>query len=125
MLRSPMKQADCWVDFVGHYETLAQDFAHVCHQLGIAAALPHLNRSTHHEYRADYTARSWQLVAEHFATDIQLFGYTADLLVPVSTPEGLTVRRFVEIKELYAANPVTVQRTDRRDRHGLPFSWGR
>ncbi|MFM7585323.1 MAG: sulfotransferase family 2 domain-containing protein [Caldilinea sp.] len=70
------------VDFVGHYETLAQDFAYVCHQLGIAATLPHLNRSTHHDYRAYYTERSWLLVAEHFATDIQLFGYTADLLLP-------------------------------------------
>ena len=64
------------VDFVGHYETLAQDFAQVGQTLNITAQLPHVNRSTHHDYRAYYTARTRQLVAEHFAADIALFGYT-------------------------------------------------
>lgn len=64
------------VDFVGRYETLAQDFAQICQQLDIIAQLPHVNKSTHHDYRAYYNAHTRQLVAEHFAADITLFGYT-------------------------------------------------
>lgn len=63
------------VDFVGRYETLAQDFAQVCHRLNITAQLPHINKSTHHDYRAYYDARTRRMVAEHFAADIELFGY--------------------------------------------------
>ncbi len=64
------------VDFVGRYESLAQDFAQVCDRLHIAAALPHVNRSAHRNYRDYYTSQTEQLVAEHFRTDIERFGYT-------------------------------------------------
>jgi hypothetical protein len=64
------------VDFVGRYETLAQDFAQICQALKITAQLPHVNKSTHHDYRAYYNTRTQQMVAEHFAADIELFGYT-------------------------------------------------
>ena len=63
------------VDFVGRYETLAQDFAQVCRMLQLTAQLPHINRTRHHDYRAYYTERTRQLVAHHFAADIALFGY--------------------------------------------------
>lgn len=66
------------VDYVGRYETLAQDFAQVCQQVGLTVELPHLNSSRHSNYRAYYNERSRQMVAEHFATDIHLFGYTFD-----------------------------------------------
>ena len=66
------------VDFVGRYETLVQDFAQICEQLKIVAQLPHVNKSAHNDYRAYYTARTQQLVAAHFAADIELFGYTFD-----------------------------------------------
>ncbi len=66
------------VDYVGRFETLAQDFAQVCHQVGLTTRLPHLNSSQHRNYRAYYNERSQQMVAEHFATDIDLFGYTFD-----------------------------------------------
>jgi hypothetical protein len=64
------------VDFVGRYETLAQDFAQVCQTLKITAQLPHVNKSVHHDYRAYYTERTRRMVADHFAADIELFGYT-------------------------------------------------
>ena len=64
------------VDFVGRYETLAQDFAQICQKLNITAQLPHVNKSAHHDYRAYYNERTCQMVAEHFAADIELFGYT-------------------------------------------------
>lgn len=64
------------VDFIGHYETLTQDFAEICARLNLAVQLPHINRTHHHDYRTYYNARTRQLVADHFAADIALFGYT-------------------------------------------------
>ena len=66
------------VDFVGHYESLQKDFDRVCRHVGVEAALPHLNRSQHRDYRAYYDDHTRALVAEHFRPDIQLFGYTFD-----------------------------------------------
>ena len=63
------------VDFVGRYETLAQDFAQLCQRLNIAARLPHINKSAHHDYRAYYNDRTRQQVADYLADDISLFGY--------------------------------------------------
>jgi hypothetical protein len=66
------------VDFVGHYETLEEDFTHVCRALRIDAALPHLNRSEHDDYRSYYSERTRKLIGEHFQSDIELFDYTFD-----------------------------------------------
>ncbi len=66
------------VDVIGRYETLREDFARICRHVGIDAALPHLNRSRHRDYRTYYTDRTRALVAEHFRLDIDLLGYTFD-----------------------------------------------
>ncbi|MEC4895501.1 MAG: sulfotransferase family 2 domain-containing protein [Oscillatoria sp. PMC 1051.18] len=66
------------VDFVGRYETLAADFNYVCQSLNLDVSLPHLNKSTHRDYKSYYTEKTKQLVAEHFQADIDLFGYTFD-----------------------------------------------
>lgn len=63
------------VDFVGRYETLTQDFTQICTVLKIPAQLPHINQTKHRDYRSYYNERTRQLVAEHFAADIALFGY--------------------------------------------------
>lgn len=64
------------MNFVGRYETLQQDFAEVCHMLNISTQLPHINRTKHRDYRLYYNECTQQLVADHFAADIALFGYT-------------------------------------------------
>ncbi|MBN1147305.1 MAG: sulfotransferase family 2 domain-containing protein [Anaerolineales bacterium] len=66
------------VDFVGRYERLADDFRRVCAALKIDATLPHINRSSHKDYRSYYDERSRKMVEEHFAEDIELFGYSFD-----------------------------------------------
>ena len=63
------------VDFVGRYETLHQDFEFICQKLVISEKLPHLNKSKHDDYRSYYNNHTQNLVAEHFKSDIQLFGY--------------------------------------------------
>jgi hypothetical protein len=69
------------VDFVGRYETLADDFAKVCAKLKIQAALPHANVSEHRDYRTYYTPETREFVAKKFRRDIEMFGYDFDGIV--------------------------------------------
>jgi chondroitin 4-sulfotransferase 11 len=64
------------VDFVGRYEALDRDFAHVRERLGLSSGLPHVNRSAHRHYRDYYTDEMRATVAKRFARDIDCFGYT-------------------------------------------------
>jgi len=66
------------VDFIGHYETLAEDFANVCARLKIQAELPHVNVSEHRDYRTYYTPETREFVAKRFQRDIEMFGYDFD-----------------------------------------------
>ncbi len=66
------------VDFLGRYENLQGDFETVCRQIGIEApALPHKRKATDRgrEYREYYTDETAELVARHFARDVELLGY--------------------------------------------------
>jgi hypothetical protein len=66
------------VDFIGHYETLAEDFAKVCARLKIQAELPHANVSDHRDYRTYYTPETRGFVAKQLQRDIEMFGYDFD-----------------------------------------------
>ncbi len=63
------------VNFIGRYENLANDFAHICAQIGISASLPMLNVSKSRPYQTYYTDETRELVRRTFAPDIELFGY--------------------------------------------------
>lgn len=63
------------VSFVGHYETLAQDFKTICERIGIQAELPVLNVSKTRPYQEYYTPETIELVRKTFAPDIEWFGY--------------------------------------------------
>lgn len=71
-------QGNLIVDFVGRFENLMEDFALVCHKLNITGSLGQRNRSQHRDYRSYYSDRAIELVAQGYAEDIQLFGYTYD-----------------------------------------------
>lgn len=66
------------VDFVGRFERLSEDFAHVARIIGRPTELPHLKRSENRDYRLQYDDRTAEIVAEHFAKDIAAFGYSFD-----------------------------------------------
>jgi len=70
------------VDFVGKYETLAQDFQHICKIINIKASLPSINRTLHRDYKSYYNDKTKKMVEEHFKEDIELFGYTFDNYFP-------------------------------------------
>jgi len=72
------ESGDMLVDFVGRYETLAEDFDAVCDRIGIECALPHINRSRHGDFREYYTPETRALVEEVYKADIELFGYRFD-----------------------------------------------
>lgn len=67
------------VDFVGRFENLEQDFAHVCNELGIENNLQHLNKTIHEdgesEYRKVYTPETRDLIEKAYARDIEHFNY--------------------------------------------------
>lgn len=63
------------VDYVGRFETLKEDFAHICKQLQVSVELPHKNRGRGSDYREMYTEETKALVADRFARDVKAFGY--------------------------------------------------
>jgi hypothetical protein len=63
------------VDFVGRFESLAEDFDKVRLRLGIESRLPHAKRSARRDYRRYYTEETQRVVAARYARDIELFGY--------------------------------------------------
>jgi hypothetical protein len=68
------------LDYVARFENLATDFATISERLGIMASLRHDNRSAGvtSSYRDHYTPAMRKVVADHFARDIELFGYGFD-----------------------------------------------
>ena len=66
------------VDYVGRYESLQTDFDKCCERIGLPKqSLPHRRRATERsDYRDYYDDRTNALVAQHFAADIEAFGYT-------------------------------------------------
>lgn len=66
------------VDYVGRYETLAQDFRTVCERVGLPTlALPRVQAvPSRIRYAEFYTAQMREIVAERFAEDVELFGYS-------------------------------------------------
>ena len=83
------------VDFIGHYETLAEDFQTVCNRVAVTCSLPHKNSSKHKNFREYYNPQTKALVAEAFKDDIDFFGYDFDetkylppILGPAMTSTG-------------------------------------
>jgi len=71
------------VDFLGRYESLAPDFAHACRRIGIDASLGRANMSARGDYRDYYTPRLAALVRDHYAEDIERFGYEFEAAAPL------------------------------------------
>ena len=69
------------VDFVGRYEALESDFAHIARKIGLPAGttLPRLQANpASADYREFYTPRTRELVARRFAEDVARFDYAFD-----------------------------------------------
>jgi hypothetical protein len=66
------------VDFVGRYEHFDGDFEEVCKRIGIPrTGLPHKRQAGERsDYRKYYNDATAQLIADHFKSDIDMFGYS-------------------------------------------------
>ncbi|WP_316366855.1 sulfotransferase family 2 domain-containing protein [Candidatus Thiodiazotropha sp. CDECU1] len=74
-------QGNILVDFIGHYETLADDFGEIIQRIGAKhLQLPHKRKATDRkkDYRNYYTDELAELVANHFFKDIETLGYSFD-----------------------------------------------
>ena len=64
------------VNFVGKLERAETDFPTVLRRLGRdPSSVPHLNRSSHGDYRSFYTPHTVQIVRRRFERDLELFSY--------------------------------------------------
>ena len=67
------------VDFIGKYEQLSEDFDFVCEKLKLPKGinLGHARKATDRksDYRSYYTDHTRELVAKHFAADIERLNY--------------------------------------------------
>jgi hypothetical protein len=69
------------VDFIGRYERFQMDFAAACRHIGIAQPkLAHERKATDRkkDFRGYYDDETAELVAKHFARDIEILGYGFD-----------------------------------------------
>jgi len=67
------------MDFIGKLENLQEDWKTVCERTGIPyQELQRKNASERSHYQDYYDSESRQLVARHWAREIELFGYTFD-----------------------------------------------
>ncbi|MEZ5774664.1 MAG: sulfotransferase family 2 domain-containing protein [Hyphomicrobiaceae bacterium] len=73
-----MKGEIC-LDFVGRYESLQEDFAHVLERIGLVGRveLPRTNvsKGKTEDYRSYYDAESREMIARWYAPEIAHFGY--------------------------------------------------
>jgi hypothetical protein len=71
-------QGKLLVDYIGHYESLQQDFAHVCKTIGTGHLhLPHKRRATdrRQDFRSYYSEELAALVGDYFKRDIEALDY--------------------------------------------------
>lgn len=70
------KNGKLLADFIGRFENLEEDWDTVSKRIGVPlAALPHINKTRHRDFRDYYAADSIELVAKHWADEIKLFDY--------------------------------------------------
>ena len=73
------KHGNVLMDFIGKLENLQNDWKTVCERTGIPhQELQRKNASERSHYQDYYDTESRQLVARHWAREIELFGYSFD-----------------------------------------------
>ncbi len=83
------------VDFVGRFESIEQDFATVAQRIGLdGLELPGHHEGHTRDHSRHYTDRARELVARHFARDIEMFEYDYD--GPLSSTAELNRRLTAE-----------------------------
>jgi hypothetical protein len=66
---------DIFVDFIGRFENLEEDWKVVGQNLGIERGLPHLNKNKNKRSKNLYTTKTIDEVARIYEKDVELLGY--------------------------------------------------
>lgn len=74
------------MDFVGRFENISDDFAHICRRLNIQETLEKKNTSKHKPYAEYYTPERRDALGEWFREDIEAFKYS---FLPVGDNEAV------------------------------------
>lgn len=69
------RQGQVLTDFLGHFESLQEDFEKVQSVIGCDVELPHVNSSIHHYYKEYYNCETRELLHRLYRRDIDIFGY--------------------------------------------------
>lgn len=72
------------VDYIGKFETLAEDWSKIRRRIGCESKLPHANAKPHKYYSSYYTPELVEVIRRKFRTDIEYFDYSFVPEVPQS-----------------------------------------
>ena len=71
------KTGSCdYLNFIGRFENLENDFDIICKKLEVKGSLKHRNKGNHEHYTKYYDEESRTLVANKYADDIKHFNYS-------------------------------------------------
>ena len=70
------ENGDILVDRLLRFEHLEREWASIAGDINFSSSLPHANRSRRRHYSHYYDRESKELVAQHYAEDIEHFGFT-------------------------------------------------
>lgn len=84
------RRGELLVDYLGRFETIAEDFNEICRRVGIEVRLQKLNRSQHRDYRSYFNDKTAEMAAEYWRRDIDRFGYTFDGVAEETTPATIS-----------------------------------
>jgi len=70
-----MFKGNVFVDFIGRLESIERDWKIISSAIGCSPDFPHINKSNRGHYRDYYDDETRDIIADIYATDIELFGY--------------------------------------------------
>jgi len=86
------------VDFVGRFERLLEDFKKVCQRLELGdIELPRTNATVHDHYSRYYNNETKKIVADHYAKDIDFFGYVFEVQPWIQSAFEVSRRKFYDV----------------------------
>lgn len=66
------------LDFIGFMENISKDFSYIANRVNVKCVLQPSNESEHYSYMQYYNDETRNIVAETYAEDIAMLGYTFD-----------------------------------------------